>query len=70
MNERKIFLAAKFSVKFYARYNVGFPKLSRGRGEGLNPHPVASGFDFMPLYYCPARCLSENKEPAGLQEIE
>ena len=40
MNERKIFLAAKFSVKFYARYNVGFPNLSRGKGEGLNPHPV------------------------------
>ena len=41
----KIFLAAKFSVKFYARYNVGFPKLSRGKGEGLNPHPVASVLD-------------------------
>ena len=45
MNERKIFLAAKFSVKFYARYNVGFPNLSRGRGEGLNPHPVALALD-------------------------
>ena len=30
----------KFSVMIYARYNIGFPKLSRGRGEGLNPHPV------------------------------
>ena len=37
----KIFLAAKFSVKFFARYNVGFPMLSRCRGEGVNPHPVA-----------------------------
>ena len=41
----KIFLSAKSSVKFYARYNVGFPKFSSGRGEGLNPHPVASVFD-------------------------
>ena len=45
MIERKIFLAAKFSVKFSARYNVGFPKLSMGKGEGLNPHPVASVLD-------------------------
>ena len=30
----KIFLAAKFSVMIYARYNVGFPNLSRGKGEG------------------------------------
>ena len=41
----KIFLEAKSSVKFYARYNVGFPMLSRGRGEGLNPHPVALALD-------------------------
>ena len=41
----KFFLASKISVKFYARYNVGFPKLSRGKGEGLNPHPVASVLD-------------------------
>lgn len=31
----KIFLAEKSSVKFFARYNVGFPKLSRGRGDGV-----------------------------------
>ena len=68
--KENFFLRRNFSVMIYARYNVGFPKLSRGRGEGVTPHPVASGFDFMPLYYCPARCLSENKEPAGLQEIE
>ena len=37
----KIFLASKFSVMIYARYNVGFPKLRGDRGEGLNPHPVA-----------------------------
>lgn len=41
----KIFLAAKFSVMIYARYNEGFPKLSRGRGEGRTPHPVASALD-------------------------
>ena len=41
----KIFLAAKFSVMIYARYNVVFPNLSRGRGEGLNPHPVALALD-------------------------
>ena len=41
----KIFLTAKFSVNFFARYNVGFPKLSKGRGEGLNPHPVPSCLD-------------------------
>ena len=41
----KIFLAAKISVKFFARYNVGFPKFSSGRGEGLNPHPVPLALD-------------------------
>ena len=65
----KIFLAAKFSVMIYARYNVGFPSF-RGVRVRVRPSPGALGSRFMRLYYCPTRCMSENKEPAGLQEIE
>ena len=43
--KENFFLRRNFSVMIYARYNVGFPKLSRGRGEGLNPHPVAFALD-------------------------